>query len=1293
MRTAKKIELVKNPKMVIPKMNLFKDDNTVDRVSLDEWTLPSDKSFPDFLRQFDDATRSQEREPLKLWNSRENKYVDIGAYSHQKFVSDFMNDNSPYRGLLLYHGLGSGKSGASIMITEGFKNRRIVIMLPASLRNNYERELATFADIGYKKNYNWKFVNLSKIADSRLDEVKELLVGKGLDPMVFAKIMQHNNSKSYPKGIWMINYSNNPPPNFDTLDEKSQKQLLDQIKIMFDHRFTILNYNSGQYTITNIFERLLPNYSALHIKLFGNKKKSQLSNKDRTTLLNYVYNPENAVPNPFDDKVLVIDEIHNLTASMVGSGFNGPKLYELIMRAKNLKVVLLSGTPVINYAFELGLMMNMLRGLIRSFRIPLKHPSGIFNAGQIESSLRNVKQIDRFKVNVRNKSIDVTRIPIGFIKSPSGNGKVIKSELNNDTNDIFFIGLIIQELSKQGYQQNGDYDVNYYSMFPDLLVNRSSQESMIGNSNERDMSKELFNNFYIDSEKFLLKNTVTFKNRITGLVSFYNEISGKDEATGADIFPELEFASEDETHAYMSNFQFIEYAAKRKIERELEQLNKRRGGVNQKAMIESVTENVPNLFRVFSRQKGLFVFPPTIERPMPPKKDELIKDSILTTASRDKIDKIADQLKVIMQGSHEGRSDKLAEYLSTLSTDDSNIADELLGKLYSDNPGEFKDKEAWLKSYKFNDTNALNLDVNVTSDESEQTYRDICLRAIDQLTKNNLTIEGEGINLMDLSPKYALMLKNIHNTPGLVFGYSQFRSVEGIEIFARILIQHGYSQLKTSLRGKEVDIERDDTIEKDVRVRYEVEKDTWRTYLVEEVEGTKVRLSGIDEPVDLDKVYRASFALWTGTESVEERSKILDIYRGLTNKYGQDCLMLFTTQSGAEGISLAYVRQVHVMEPYWNNVRIEQVIGRARRIKSHVLLPEDQRNVKVYQYIIKLTEAQKNGVWLSDMDSDELLLLQESKDSGFDKDEYPESAEISKAFEIYAQKLSSEIAQNDEGLTSDEVLAEISKNKKRILDSFLTLMKESAVDCNFNKRDNIMSNRSLESLKCNDIIIGEGNVTYDIWSDELDSKSTTSVTESEKIKKIKTKKLIMTQTIKGKQIKTFMNLPPELSDASPAEAIRQLPVGHKIFDYYIYYDLYHKEKSGGFKSLFKIGEIINKDGANKIRLIPQFLEKIEDYSEIHDCMLEKQKEGIVMPDSGEFEIIQYAEIIKDCHRKKEKWICEFCEEERTGPMCEECEISRAESESYQVKSSATTTSTKTTVTFMDLTSDEESDED
>ena len=149
-----------------------------------------------------------------------------------------------------------------------------------------------------------------------------------------------------------------------------------------------------------------------------------------------------------NNKVLVIDEIHNLTASMVGGGFNGPKLYELIMRARNLKIVLLSGTPVINYAFELGLMMNLLRGLISSYRINIKHPSSIFNRDQIQRILKSIPQIDRFKINVRDKSIDVTRTPIGFVKSSTGNGKVVKSDLNNDPSDIYFISLIIQELSK-----------------------------------------------------------------------------------------------------------------------------------------------------------------------------------------------------------------------------------------------------------------------------------------------------------------------------------------------------------------------------------------------------------------------------------------------------------------------------------------------------------------------------------------------------------------------------------------------------------------------------------------------------------------------------------------------------------------------------------------------------------------------------------------------------------------------------------------------------------------------------
>ena len=86
--------------------------------------------------------------------------------------------------------------------------------------------------------------------------------------------------------------------------------------------------------------------------------------------------------------------------------------------------------------------------------------------------------------------------------------------------------------------------------------------------------------------------------------------------------------------------------------------------------------------------------------------------------------------------------------------------------------------------------------------------------------------------------------------------------------------------------------------------------------------------------------------------------------------WGNKCLLLMTTQSGAEGISLKFVRQVHIMEPYWNNVRIEQVIGRARRIKSHIELPNKDRNVKIFNYVVKYTEDQLSGNWTQTLNRD-----------------------------------------------------------------------------------------------------------------------------------------------------------------------------------------------------------------------------------------------------------------------------------------------------------------------------------
>ena len=60
---------------------------------------------------------------------------------------------------------------------------------------------------------------------------------------------------------------------------------------------------------------------------------------------------------------------------------------------------------------------------------------------------------------------------------------------------------------------------------------------------------------------------------------------------------------------------------------------------------------------------------------------------------------------------------------------------------------------------------------------------------------------------------------------------------------------------------------------------------------------------------------------------------------------------MIISSAGAEGISLTCVRQVHIFEPYWNYVRLDQVLGRAIRMRSHNALPKSERNVEQYLYL------------------------------------------------------------------------------------------------------------------------------------------------------------------------------------------------------------------------------------------------------------------------------------------------------------------------------------------------------
>ena len=89
---------------------------------------------------------------------------------------------------------------------------------------------------------------------------------------------------------------------------------------------------------------------------------------------------------------------------------------------------------------------------------------------------------------------------------------------------------------------------------------------------------------------------------------------------------------------------------------------------------------------------------------------------------------------------------------------------------------------------------------------------------------------------------------------------------------------------------------------------------------------------------------KINHALYTGSLNDKQKKQIVKDYND------QKLKALLVSSSGGEGLDLKRTRQVHVLEPHWNDPKIEQVIGRAARYKSHADLPVKDRKVDIYRY-------------------------------------------------------------------------------------------------------------------------------------------------------------------------------------------------------------------------------------------------------------------------------------------------------------------------------------------------------
>ena len=281
---------------------------------------------------------------------------------------------------LLYHGLGSGKTCSSIAITEGIKeNKQIVVLTPASLRRNFYEELKKCGDFMYKKNQYWEFIEATKENTPTLSSVLNL-------PVEF--INKYG-------GAWLVD--KNKKNNYDLLNN-DQKILLDiQINQMIKYKYQFISYNGLRMTHLNGLNSSAP------------------------------------TNNFFDNKVIVIDEAHNLVSRIVNklgkvknSDSISLKLYELLMSAENAKIIMLSGTPIINYPNEIGILFNILRGYIKTWNLKLNINSERkitydYFISLFKSTILGGNVTDYISYNANQTTLTITRNPFGFVNKTSKN--------------------------------------------------------------------------------------------------------------------------------------------------------------------------------------------------------------------------------------------------------------------------------------------------------------------------------------------------------------------------------------------------------------------------------------------------------------------------------------------------------------------------------------------------------------------------------------------------------------------------------------------------------------------------------------------------------------------------------------------------------------------------------------------------------------------------------------------------------------------------------------------------------
>ena len=198
-------------------------------------------------------------------------------------------------------------------------------------------------------------------------------------------------------------------------------------------------------------------------------------------------------------------------------------------------------------------------------------------------------------------------------------------------------------------------------------------------------------------------------------------------------------------------------------------------------------------------------------------------------------------------------------------------------------------------------------------------------------------------NLHEYSAKMAFICKTIRNSsPGIILIYTQY-------------IQSGI--LPMSLALEEMGLVRYSSNQnKHIKSLFEPPPPTSPIDSIKMIHETEFK-----REYPNSQFQPAQYTVISGDKSLSPDNRAeMDILASNENKNGEIIKVVLITKAGAEGLDFKNIRQIHILDNWYNMNRIEQIIGRGVRNKSHCALDFSQRNTEIYLHAsISETDPEK----------------------------------------------------------------------------------------------------------------------------------------------------------------------------------------------------------------------------------------------------------------------------------------------------------------------------------------------